>query len=137
METLFCTANDSMAKKLSSHDELEFTVTDAMLANLTLSPPQTSTQLTVVAEPPKPFTKAKGRGKKKKKTLCVPQYKHKGKETDSMLQCHLCQLWVHCECVGERPETIIGVWSCHACSQLPSVVLQLMDKVSSLEETML
>ena len=61
METLFCTASDSVAEKLNSHDE--FTVTDAMLANLTRSPPQTSTQLTVVAEPPKPVTKAKGRGK--------------------------------------------------------------------------
>ena len=55
-----------MAEKLSSHDELEFTVIDALLANLTLSPPQTSTQLTVVAEPPKPFTKANGRGKRQK-----------------------------------------------------------------------
>ena len=124
-------------EKLNSHDELEFTVTDDMLANLTLSPPQTSTQLTVVTEPPKPVTKAKGMGKKTKTTLCVPQCKHKGKETDCMVQCRLCQLWVHCEYVGERPETIIGVWSCHACRQLPSVVIQLVDKVSSLEETML
>ena len=116
VETLFCTASDSMAEKLNSHDELEFTVVDTMLANLTLSPPQTSTQLTVVAEPPKTCHKGKGRGKKTKTTVCVPQYKHKGKETDSMVQCHLCQLWVHCECVGERPETIIGVWSCHVCN---------------------
>ena len=137
VETLFCTASDSTAEKFNSHDELEVIVIDAMLANLTLSPPQTSTQLTVVAELPKPVTKAKGRGKKTKTTLCVPQCKHKGKETDSTVQCHLCQLWVHCECVGERPETIIGVWSCHVCRQLPSVVMQLVDKVSSLEETVL
>ena len=108
VETLFCTASDSMAEKLSSHDELEVTVSDAILANLTLSPPQTSTQLTVVAELPKPVTKAKGRGKKTKTTFCIPQ-------TDSMVQCHLCQLRVHYECVDERPETIIGVWCCHVC----------------------
>ena len=55
-----------MAESVNSHDELEFTVTDDMLANLSLSPPQTLTQLTVVAEPPKAVTKAKGRGKNKK-----------------------------------------------------------------------
>ena len=79
-----------MAESVKSHDELEFTVTDAMLANLTLSPPQTLTQLTVVAGPSKPVTKAKGRVKKTKTTLCVPQCKHKGKETDSLVQRRLC-----------------------------------------------
>ena len=69
METLFCTANDSMAGTVNSHDELEFTVTDDMLANLTLSPPQTLTQLTMVAEPPKAVTKAKG--VEKTKTIYV------------------------------------------------------------------
>ena len=29
------------------------------------------------------------------------------------------------------------MWSCHACRQLPSVVMQLVVKLSSLEETML
>ena len=77
METLFCTASDSMAESVNSHDKLEFTVTDDMLANLTLSPPQTLTQLTVVAKPPKAVTKAKGRGKNNKKTVCIPQCKHK------------------------------------------------------------
>ena len=46
-----------MAESVNSHDEHEFTVTDAMLANLILSPPQTSTQLTVVAEPPDTATR--------------------------------------------------------------------------------
>ena len=61
VETLFCTASDPIAEKLNSHDDIEFTVTDAMLANLILSPPQTSTRLTMVAELTKPVTKAKGR----------------------------------------------------------------------------
>ena len=60
VETLFCTASDSMAESVNSRDELEFTVTDAMLANLTLSPPQTLTQLTVVVEHPKHVTKGRG-----------------------------------------------------------------------------
>ena len=54
-----------------------------------------------------------------------------------MVQCHLCQLCVHYECVGEKPETIIGVWSCHARRQLPNVVMHLVDKESSFEDTML
>ena len=72
VETLFCTANDSMAGSVNSHDELEFTVTDDMLANLTLSPPQKLTQLTVVAEPPKTVKKGKRR-EKTKTILCIPQ----------------------------------------------------------------
>ena len=58
----------------------EFTVTDDMLAILTLSPPQTLTQLTVTAEHPKPVTKAKYRGKKTHTTFFIPHFKHK--ETD-------------------------------------------------------
>ena len=61
---MFCTASDSTAESVNTHDVLEFTVTNAMLANLTLSPPQALTQLTEVAEPPKAVTKTKGRGKK-------------------------------------------------------------------------
>ena len=61
---MFCTASDSTAESVNSHDVLEFTVTDAMPATLTLSPPQALTQLTEVAEPPKVVTKTKGRGKK-------------------------------------------------------------------------
>ena len=54
-----------------------------------------------------------------------------------MVQCHLCQLWVHYECVGEQPETIIGVWNGYSCRQVQRFVKQLVDKVSNLEETML
>ena len=43
----------------SANNLAELTVIDTVLANLTLSPPQTSTQLTVTAEPPKLVTKAK------------------------------------------------------------------------------
>ena len=62
--TQFCTASNSTAESLTINDELEFTVSDAMFANLTLSPTQTSTQLNVVAEPPK--LKKKGREKRAK-----------------------------------------------------------------------
>ena len=122
---------------VKSHDELELTVTDVMFANLTLSPPQTLTQLSVVADPPKHVTKAKERGNKIKTIICIPQCKHNGNELDGMVQCHLCPVCVHYECVGEQLYSIIGVWGCHACRQLPNVVMQLVDKVSNLEDTML
>ena len=78
----------------------------------------------MVAKPPKHVTKE--RGKNTKTTFCIPQCKHKGKETDSTVQCHMCQLWIHYECVGE---SIFGVWSCLA--------IQLADKLCNLEETLL
>ena len=74
---MFSTASDSTTERVNNHDVLEFTVTDAMHANLTLSPPQALTQLTEVAEPPKVVAKTKGRGKKTTTTFCVPQCKHK------------------------------------------------------------
>ena len=79
VETLFYTASDSMVNSdlmVKRHDELELTVTDVMFANLTLSPPQTLTQLSVVADPPKHVTKAKERGKQTKAIICIP-CKHK------------------------------------------------------------
>ena len=65
MKTLFCTANDSTAESVNSHKVLEFTVTDAKRANLTLSPPQPLAQLTVIAESHEAVTKAKGGEKDK------------------------------------------------------------------------
>ena len=54
-----------------------------------------------------------------------------------MVQCHLCQLWVHYENVGERPEDIIGLGSCHTCRQLPGTVVQLVNTVSKLKATLM
>ena len=98
METLFCTASDTMAESDICLDEIELSATDIKLAKLTLSPCHTSTQLSVSADPPiKHGTKAKGRTKKANISFCVEQCKHKGRETNIMVQCHL---WVHYECVG-------------------------------------
>ena len=127
-----------MAESDNCVDEIELSATDIMLAKLTLSPCHTSTQLSVSADPPiKHGTKAKGRTKKANTSFCVQQCKHNGRETDSMVQCHLCQLWVHYECVGERPETIIGLWSCQTCRKLPATVVQLVNTVAKLEATLM
>ena len=127
-----------MAESDNCVDEIELSATDIMLAKLTLSPCHTSTQLSVSADLPiKHGTKAKGRTKKANTSFCVQQCKHNGRETDSMVQCHLCQLWVHYECVGERPETIIGLWSCQTCRKLPATVVQLVNTVAKLEATLM
>ena len=39
--------------------------------------------------------------------------------------------------MGERPEDIIGLWSCHTCRQLPGTVVQLVNSVSKLEATLM
>ena len=152
VETLFCTASDSMAEKFNSHDELEFTVTDAMLAHLTLSPPQTSTQLTVVseppkpvtltvvaeppkpvtlivvAEPPKPVTKAKGRGKKTKTIYVFHSANIKEKKRTAWYNaaCASCGFTANALTNGQRQSLACTV-------VMPTVVMQLVDKVSNLK----
>ena len=50
-----------------------------------------------------------------------------------MVQCHMCQAWVHPECVGEDDKDIIGIWSCTSCRMLPTFVERLLEKTSMLE----
>ena len=109
VETLFCTASDTMAESDNCLDETGLSASDVMLAKLTLSPCHTSAQLSVSADPPiKHGTKANERTKKTNTSFCIQQCKYNGRETDSMVQWHMHQLWVHYECVGERPEKITG-----------------------------
>ena len=83
VETLFCTANDTMAESDDCLDGTGLSATDVMVAKLTLSPCHTSTQLSVSADRPiKHGTKAKGRTNKANTSFCVQQCKQKGRETD-------------------------------------------------------
>ena len=52
-----------------------------------------------------------------------------------MVQCHLCQVWVHYDCVGEKEDDIIGIWCCQSCRNISRGVNSLLEKVSSLELT--
>ena len=52
VETLFCTASDTMAESDDCLDETRLSATDVMVAKLTLSPCHTSTQLSVSADRP-------------------------------------------------------------------------------------
>ena len=96
VESFFCTASVTMAENDYCLEETGLSATDVMLAKLTLSPCHISTQLYISADRPiKHGTKAKGRTKKANTSFCIQQCKHKGRETDSMVQCYLCQPWVH------------------------------------------
>lgn len=64
---------------------------------------------------------------------CVKNCIHNGKSNNKMVQCHLCQAWVHPECVGEDDKDIVGIWSCTSCRTLPTLVERLLEKTSLLE----
>ena len=64
---------------------------------------------------------------------CVKTCIHNGKDNHQMVQCHLCQSWLHPECVGEDDKDIVGIWSCTSCRMLPTLVERLLEKTSLLE----
>ena len=59
---------------------------------------------------------------------CVKNCVHNGKDNHQMVQCHMCQVWVHPECVSEDDRDIIGIWFCTSCRMLPT-----LEKTSMLE----
>ena len=64
---------------------------------------------------------------------CVHNCLHSGKSPDELIQCQLCQSWIHPECVGEDGKDIVGIWTCTSCRQLPVLVARLVEKTSALE----
>ena len=64
---------------------------------------------------------------------CVQNCIHSGKSPNELVQCHLCQSWIHPECVGEDGKDIVGIWTCTSCRQLPVLVSRLLQKTSALE----
>ena len=64
---------------------------------------------------------------------CVKNCLHSGKSLNELIQCHLCQSWIHPECVGEDGKDIVGIWTCTSCRQLPVLVSRLLEKTSALE----
>ena len=64
---------------------------------------------------------------------CVQNCLHSGKSPNELIQCHLCQSWIHPECVGEDGKDIVGIWTCTSCRQLPVLVSRLLEKMSALE----
>ena len=64
---------------------------------------------------------------------CVADCIHGGKFVGNMVQCHLCQIWVHCDCVGVADADLEGIWSCSSCQILSSVVTDMFAHVKALE----
>ena len=80
----------------------------------------------------------KGRKKKTAKNddggeYCVQHCKRKGIDSGTMVQCHMCQMWVHPECVGEVENEIVTLWCCQSCRQMPTLVEKILQKVTALE----
>ena len=80
----------------------------------------------------------KGRKKKAAKNddggdYCIPHCKRNGIESGTMVQCHMCQMWVHPECVGEVEKEIVTLWCCQTCRQMPTLVERILQKVTALE----
>ena len=66
--------------------------------------------------------------------VCVPNCFHNGNSNKgNVVQCHLCQTWIHPECAGQNDSDIVGIWSCPTCRTLPVLVQQLLDRSSVLE----
>ena len=64
----------------------------------------------------------------------MPNCFHNGNSNKgNVVQCHLCQTWIHPECVGQNDSDIVGIWSCPTCRTLPVLVQQILDRSSVLE----
>ena len=60
--------------------------------------------------------------------LCGEQWKfdrkaakRNGRKLD-MIQCRVCAVWFHTECVDIKKDTPVGVWPCLACRQIPTKI---------------
>ena len=69
----------------------------------------------------------------KQRAQCVEKCKNKGKDSQDMIRCCLCNVWFHCVCVGEDPTTT-GVWNCDECRQTSSILHTLAQDVLSIKQ---
>ena len=51
-----------------------------------------------------------------------------------MMQCHLCQSWLHEDCAGIH-EPPVSLWTCEQCRRLPSMVNDIAACMSQLRDT--
>ena len=70
------------------------------------------------------------------KLYCVPDCKKGRVQSDNMVQCHTCQTWAHYECIDEGEDDIVGIWTCNTCRKMPTMVMQLIDMVAKLRDSM-
>ena len=65
-------------------------------------------------------------------TDCTVHHEH----NDEMVQCHVCQIWAHYQCIAEEKSDIIGIWCCNNCRKLPDRVNLLCTHIQELRRDM-
>ncbi len=82
-------------------------------------------------------TKRKGKASRSKDCrYCIKNCKYNGKHKAAMVQCHICQIWAHYDCVHEKEEDIVGLWACNSCRNLSRNMDRVLCKVASLETSL-
>ena len=78
-------------------------------------------------------SKKTGRKSKNKKdtTTCKVTSQPCRHPVEDMVQCHVCQLWIHPTCINEVNEEIIGIWACPKCRSISSRIDSLLDIITS------
>ena len=51
-----------------------------------------------------------------------------------MIQCSVCAIWFHTECVDIKKDTPVGVWPCLACRQIPTKISDIAAALGSMEQ---
>ena len=96
--------------------------------------------------PPKKSRGGRKKGARKKETKkdsnttpmkwCYPGCMLDGIEAESMIQCHICQLWAHVLCINEGENDIVGIWCCRNCRKLPETTEMLCNKIDDPQRDM-
>ena len=72
--------------------------------------------------------------------LCCEQCKFDGKAGKrngrklDMIQCSVCAVWFHTECVDIKKDTPVGVWPCLACRQIPTKISDIAAALGSMDQ---
>ena len=74
--------------------------------------------------------------KKKDGAWCFPDCTMHHKHNGDMVQCHICQIWAHYQCINEEKSDIIGIWCCNSCRKLPVRVNSLCRHMNQLRRDM-
>ena len=59
--------------------------------------------------------------------------KRNGRKLD-MIQCSVCAVWFHTECVDIKKDTPVGVWPCLACRQIPTKISEIAAALGSMDQ---
>lgn len=70
------------------------------------------------------------------KPWCFTDCKLERKHNESMVQCHLCQIWAHFKCIDEEEDDVYSIWCCNICRKLPHKVEILCEKINELHRDM-